>query len=259
MKQILGLLGACATSVAVLVTGAEAQQNETPPTPVIEVFPCTYRDNNDMDNLRSVNARFNTWADRNNVTTYTAFTLTPYAYSADLEADVLWLGAWPNGAAMGDNEALWLSQGGDVSAAFDAVVECNSHSLYAEVVINQPSTPPPETGVAMFEDCTVHDGRTVGEAIAAATQWVEYTKARGAPDGFSAFLFPLAGLEGDADYDFKVVTGFDSMQAFGRATDLYTGGGFLRAEELFGRLLTCNSPRVYTLERVRLAATPPAG
>lgn len=257
MKQISGLLGACATSVVLLATGAQAQQDQPSPTPVIEVFPCTYRGNNDMDNLRSVNERFNAWADRNNVTNYTAFTLTPYAYSADVEYEVAWLGAWPNGTAMGENEALWLSQGGEVAAAFDAVLECDSHSLYAEVVINQPSTPPPENGIAMFEDCTVHEGRTVPEAIAAATQWAEYTKARG-PETFSAFLFPLAGLENDADYDFKVVTGFDSMQAFGRGTDMYTGGGFLRAEELFGRLLTCNSPRIYRLERVRLAA-PPTG
>jgi hypothetical protein len=255
MKQILGLL-ACATSV--LVTGVQAQQSATPPTPVIELFPCTYRGDNDMGDLRAVTQRFNTWADRNNVTTYTAYTMTPYAYSAELETDVLWLGGWPNGTAMGQNETLWLNQGADVSAAFDAVVECNAHSLYAEVVINQPSTPPPERGVAMFEDCSVHEGRTVPEAIAAATQWAEYTKGRGA-ETFSAFLFPLAGLTGDADYDLKIVTGFESMEAFGRGTDMYTGGGFMRAEELFGRLLTCNSPRIYNLERVRLAAMPPSG
>jgi hypothetical protein len=33
----------------------------------------------------------------------------------------------------------------------------------------------------------------------------------------------------------------------------------LRADELFGRLMTCNSPRIYNLERVRLAAMPPSG
>jgi hypothetical protein len=49
------------------------------------------------------------------------------------------------------------------------------------------------------------------------------------------------------------------MAAFGKGTDMYTGGGFIRADELFGRLLTCNSPRVYTLERVRLSAAPPSG
>jgi len=198
MKQLSKLLGSSFVSAVVLATGAGAQENApTPtPTPVIEIFPCTYIGNNDIDNLRTVNTRFNAWADRNSVTTYTAFTLTPYAYSADLETDVLWLGAWPNGTAMGENEALWQSQGGDVAAAFGAVVDCNSHSLYAEVVINQPSTPPPERGVAMFEDCTVHEGRTVPEAIAAATQWAEYTKTRG-PDAFRIAEGPSRTRQGD--------------------------------------------------------------
>lgn len=255
MKQLFKLLGIGVTSVFIFLN-AQAQQNQPAPAPVIEIYPCTYRANNDIDNLRTVGARFNTWADRNSMTNYTAFMATPYAYSADLDADVLWLGGWPNGTAMGVGEARWLSQGGDVAAAFDAVVECNAHSLYAEVVVNQPSGPPPQNGVAMFEDCKVHDGRTANEAIGALGQWAEYTKSRGS-DAFSAVLFPLAGLGNDADYTFKLVTGFSSMEEFGKGTDMYTGGGFMRAEELFGRLLDCNSARVYTLERVRLAATPP--
>ena len=195
MKQLSKLLGTSFFSAVVLATGAGAQENAPTPTPVIEIFPCTYIGNNDIDNLRTVNTRFNAWADRNSVTTYTAFTLTPYAYSADLETDVLWLGAWPNGTAMGENEALWQSQGGDVAAAFGAVVDCNSHSLYAEVVINQPSTPPPERGVAMFEDCTVHEGRTVPEAIGSRMMILPFhlgssisSQSCGAASAFSASL-----------------------------------------------------------------------
>ena len=257
MKQLFKLLGIGVTSVFIFV-GAQAQQAQPAPTPVVEIFPCTYKGSNGIANLRTVSTRFNTWADRNSMTNYTAFIATPYAYSADLEADVLWLGGWPNGTAMGTGETRWLSQGGDVSAAFDAVVDCNAHSLYAEVVVNQPNGPPPQNGVAMFEDCTVHEGRTDSEALAALRQWSEYAKSHGA-DAFSAVLFPLAGLGNDAHYTFKLVTGFDSMDAFGKGTDMYTGGGFMRADELFGRLLDCNSPRVYTLERVRLAAQTPSG
>ena len=245
-------------SALLIATTAMAQQDQPAPTPLLEIFPCTYRGDNDIDNLRTVATRFNTWADRNGVTNYTAFLATPYAYSADLEADVLWLGGWPNGAAMGTEETRWLAEGDEISAAFDAVVDCTSHSLYAEVVTHQPSTPPPQNGVAMFQDCTLQENRTIAEVLAAAEQWAEYTTTNGAEE-FSAMLFPLAGLAGDADYDFKVVAGFDSMQAFGKATDVYTGGGFLRGEELFGRLVTCNSARIYTLELVRVSAATPSG
>jgi hypothetical protein len=175
-----------------------------------------------------------------------------------MENDVLWIGGYPNGTTMGAGETRWLAQGGDVAAAFDAVVDCDSHSLYAEVVINQPGGPAPQNPVAMFSDCTLHENRTVPEVIAASEQWAEYTKSNGAEE-FSALLFPLAGLAGDVTYDFKAVSGFDSMEAFGRATDVYTRGGFMRAEELFGRLVTCNSARIYTLERVRTAAATPSG
>ena len=258
MKMLCERVVIAAALALLATTGAQAQQNQPAPTPVVEIYPCTYRGDNDIDNLHTVTTRLNTWADRNKDNSYTAFLATPYAYSADLEADVLWLGAWPNGAAMGVSEARYQTQGGDISAAFDAVVDCNAHSLYAEVVINQPATPPPQNGVATFEDCKVHEGRTDEEAIAALRQWAEYTKSRGS-DAFSAILFPLAGLPNNADYTFKRVTGFDSMEAFGKFTDIYTGGGFIREDELFGRLLTCNSQRVYTLERVRLATAQPSG
>jgi hypothetical protein len=256
MKQSFTLLGSSFAAAAMLASVAQAQDNAPAPTPVVEIYTCAYRDGRDADDLRAVTTRFNAWADRNNMTAYTAFTATPYLFSTDLEADVVWIGAWPNGTAMGVDEELYRTQGREIAAAFDAVADCDAHSLYAEVVVSQPASPPPQNGVAMFEDCSVHDGRTVEEALAALGQWVEYTKANGSDD-FSAVLFPLAGLADAADYDFKIVTGFTSLQTFGKGVDMYTGGGFLRGEELFGRLLTCDSPRVYNLDRVRLAAGPP--
>src|SRR5689334_6960208 len=101
MKMLCTRVGIAAVLALLAATGAQAQQNEPAPTPVVEIYPCTYRANNDIDNLHTVTARFNTWADRNKDNSYTAFLATPYAHSADLEADVLWLGGWPNGAAMG--------------------------------------------------------------------------------------------------------------------------------------------------------------
>jgi hypothetical protein len=257
MKTIaLPIIGAC--SALLLVHGASAQQNAPAPmpTPIIEVYGCELTGDSDLADFRAVATRWNAWADRNNVTNYTAFLMTPFLYSAQLTYDVLWLGAWPNGTAMGQGEALWFAQGQDVQADFDAISDCSIHQQFAEVVIRAPEGPPPENGIAMFQDCELHDGRIVPEAIAAARQWAEYVTQNGS-DQFIAFLFPLAGESDEADYNFKVVEGFANIEAYGRATDVYTGGGFMRAEELFGRLLDCDSPRVYALDRVRLAAASP--
>jgi hypothetical protein len=255
MKKILILAAILAATTVLAATSAFAQQTPPPaPTPVVEIQGCKFNANKGMNELHSTNARFNAWADKNKMTDYTAFVATPLFHGTDRTDDVVWLGAWPNAAAMARDAALFATkEGRDVDAAYEAVGKCGSHALYAEVVVRQPKTPPPENGVATFRDCTVREGRTAEEAIAALGQVAEYSAGRGS-DEFSAVLFPLAGLPADAHYTFKLVEGSASMDAFGKDVDLYTAGGFRRVDELIGRVIDCNSARVYTLERVRLAA-----
>jgi hypothetical protein len=240
-------------TTVLLLDSAFAQQPAPMPTPILEIYACTFEANNDMADLTAVSARWSAWADRNNIRDYTAFIATPYLRSPDLPYDALWIGTWPNGAAMATEEARYFAEGGEIEAAFDAVLDCPNHAQYAVLGINEPEGPPPQNPVAVFRDCTVREGRTVPEAITALQEWSKYLDGRGSSP-LSAMLFGLAGLPDDADYTFKAVEGFESMAAYGQYTDVYTGGGFLRAEELFGRLFDCNSARVYVLNRVRAAA-----
>jgi hypothetical protein len=259
MNKTLVLLGALLSAAVLIATPAIAQQNAPPmPAPVVELYGCKFNANKGMNDLHAVTTRWNTWADKNKMTDYSAFIATPFLHSADLPNDVVWLGAWPNAAAMARDAALsQTKEGREIDAAFDAVGPCASHALYAELVIRRPKSPPPANGVAVFRDCTVRDGRTVSEAITAMGQVAEYMTGRGS-EAFNAFLFPLAGLPNNAHYTFKEVVGFGSMDAFGKDLDVYTAGGFQRFEELLGRVIDCNSARVYTLERARQAAEPPA-
>ena len=97
-------------------------------------------------------ARWNAWADKNKMTDYTAFIATPFLHSADNQNDVLWIGAWPNGAAMARDSALSATkEGRDIDTAYDAVGKCASHALYAEVLIRQPKNPPPENAHYTFK------------------------------------------------------------------------------------------------------------
>jgi hypothetical protein len=243
----------CSFTSLGLVSAASAQEQAPQPTPVVEIFGCNYNGSNDMADLQAVTTRWNAWADRNNISDYTAFLVTPYLHSDQLTFDVLWLGAWPNGTAMGAGEALWFAEGGELEDQFNAVVDCSTHAQYAELVIGAPEGPVPEAPVVAFSDCTVHDGRTVEEALTALGQWREYLVANGVNE-FNAVLFPVAGADPDADYDFKSVEGYETIQSYGRALDVVTRGGYMRAGELFGRLLDCNSPRVYLFDLVRRAA-----
>lgn len=243
--SIFALLGAS--------TAFAQQQNAPAPTPVVEIYACHFKGNSDMDDLHTVTGRWTAWADRNNVKDYTAFIARPFLRSDDQPWDALWFGGWPSGAAMAAGEALYFSTGQQVDAQFATIVDCPSHAQYAEVVVRAPGGPPPKNGMAVFRDCKIMENHTVPEAMAALDQWGKYLAERGS-NPFGAMLLPLAGLPADYDYDFKYVEGFQSIQEVGKFIDLYTGGGYMQTDQLFGRLLSCNHPRVYSLELVRQAA-----
>jgi hypothetical protein len=232
-----------------------AQQAQAPqPRPVVEIFACNFKNGKGMDDFLAVAKRWNAWADQNAIKDYTAIIMTPYYYSPDLTYDVLWLGATPNGTAMGMGDSKWLTTGKQVQAAFDQVAKCASHAAFSAVDVHRPPQQAnPAEGVVLFRDCKVREGRTPGEAIAGTREWSEYMKGRGS-DIFSAVLFPLAGQTDDYDYSYKAVYGFQSMDDYGKATDVYTSGGAQRGNELIGRIAQCNSPRVYLTNRIRQAA-----
>ena len=249
------ITAACAT--VFFVNSLSAQEEQNAPTTLVDIFVCNYNDGNDMDDLLAVTESWNNWADENNISDYTAILLTPNLFSDQTAFDVGWLGVSPNGAAMGATEALWLAEGQDLQADFAEVIDCTSHTRYAVVPIRTPSEPPPEDangpGLLSFSDCALHEERIVPEAMDALGEWTEYLAEQG-HDGFGGMLFGVAGQRDDINFNFKWVQGFPDADAYGRLTDIITRGGFLRAGELLGRLLDCDSPRVYVTNQVRQAA-----
>src|SRR3970040_2129084 len=108
MRKLFGLPIVFGCATVVILDAAVAQEEAPTPTPVIEIFGCTYNDGNDMEDLLAVTARWYAWADGNERDDYTSIPFTPYLYSGQLTYDVLWLGAWPNATAMGAGEAVWF-------------------------------------------------------------------------------------------------------------------------------------------------------
>ena len=238
--------------------GSAAAQNQgagQPPAGMVEIYGCNFNDGSGMEDLLAVTARWNRWADDRGVTDYTAAIMTPVLHSDEMTADVLWVGANSSGGEFGAGLGQWLTEGADLNAEFGEVVDCSSHSLFAEVVFREPQGPPPENGVASFQDCTINPGRNIGETLAASGRWANYVGENG-PDIFMAELFPFAGLTGDADYTYKAVAGFPSADAYGEFLDMMTGNGFAGANAangIIGPYVSCNSSRLYALNFVRIA------
>lgn len=244
--------------IALLLLGvAHGQEGEAPNVVIVEIYGCTFNAGNDMSDLMAVTNRWNDWADERNLNDYTADILTPYLYSSAFPYDVIWLGVYPNAEAMGAGQAVWLAEGGELNDDFGEVVTCSIHAQFAGLAAHIPANPPDESDNAVnltaFQDCSLHDERTIPEAVAAHGQWGEFLAERGS-DNFMGMIVPIAGEDPEADYDYKAITGFSSAEAYGNFIGTVVPGGLQRANQLFGRLTDCDTSRVYQSVQVRAAA-----
>jgi len=244
----------CAVTVLGLAAAISASASAEEPAagPRIrpsEIYGCTWREGKGMSQLMHVTERWNAWMDQTQQSNYWAFILVPMYRSSELPFDVLWAGGWPDGAQMASGLSRWVTEGGALSAEFDEVVSCRTVTNFA-VMDLQEKPAPFESGPIAFSNCKIKEGHAFPEALEAANAWIAYEKGLGiASDNF--MLFPAYGESSDADYAFKWVT-TQSFQDLGKSYDNYgTGGGWKKAEELFGQVLDCDSSRLYYGTRVR--------
>ncbi len=256
MRHLRGFAIAAASAAIAWTGGASAQDGE--PTTIVEIFTCNFVNGSDMDDLNAFIENFNEWADEAGITSYSAITLTPYNHSDQFAFDVGWAGVFPNGQANGETETIYLTQGGDIADEFAEVIDCPTHANYAAIPVHQPDSGPDDDesdvpGYISFTDSAIREGRTAGEAIGALGEYGDYLAENGS-DLFSAVLFPLDGERDDIDYNFKNVRAFPNPSAYGDYLDVWTSGGFMRANQIMGRVIDCDSPRIYITNNVRQAA-----
>lgn len=240
---------------AVVARGEEAKKEGTGmAVRPMELYTCKYRAGKGLADLQQVAKRFNAWMDATHQDNYWAFLLSPYFRSADQDFDVLWAGGWRSGADMAGEIKRWVEEGGAVGAEFDKVVSCVTTTNFA--ILDLSAEPaPPDSGPVTFTNCTIKEGRKFPDALAAVNAWLAWEKEHGVTSD-NYILFPAFGEKSDAKYSFKWVT-TSSWDDFGRSYDQYgTGGGWMKARDLFDGLLDCDSGRVYVSQRVR--HLPPA-
>ena len=238
---------------AVTARGEEAQQEGAGMAiRPMELYTCKYKAGKGQAELQSVAAKFNAWMDSTHQQNYWAFLLTPYYRSEDQDFDVLWAGGWRSGAEMASEMQHWVEKGGAVAAAFDQVVTCDTTTNFAILDLSKAPAPP-DAGPVTFTNCTIKEGRKFPDALAAVNAWIAWEKEHGV-ESDNYVLFPAFGETSDAKYSFKWVT-TATWEAFGKSYDQYgTGGGWMKARDLFDGLLDCDSGRVYVSQRVRRMA-----
>jgi len=232
------------------LASAQDEPEAGPPARPVETYTCTYNKGKSRGDLDKVIAEWTAWMDKQGANEYFAAVITPF-YSGDFAFDIGWLGSWPDGNAMGKGHDMWMTKGADVAAKFAAVLNCSSHSNFVSLNVKQPPKPDPSDvdAVLSFSNCSVKDGKTFDDVMAAQQAWNTYADANGFTGG-AWVLFPLFG-ETDNDYDFKYVESSPDFTTFGADYQRMSDGAWQKAEELFGPVVNCDHSRVYTARVVR--------
>jgi len=214
----------------------------------VDFRACNFREGKTMQDLDKVSEKFRQYANKDDVG-YAAWTLTPDLNSA-AGFDVAWLGAWPDGVAYGVSMERWKAPGNEVAAQFNEVVDCSArHEMAMSMPVNAPESTP-EDGVLLFYQCTLHGGKTLGEAYAAHLELGQANKAKGSLA--SSWMFtPVAGA-GKIDFDYYQVVGFSRYSDMGDTMEMFVNrGGIENRDRFLADISSCRTPNVYTALSVR--------
>lgn len=221
-----------------------AQEGEAPNVTGVELFMCNYNKGKGPKDLDRVVEKWNAWADEAGMVPYVAWTLTPMFNDPKYAFDVAWLGAWANGADMGKGIQQWKDKGGAMQVEFDKVLTCPGHSAFNAANYKAPQGDWPPTGVTVFTDCTIAEGKTLDDSIAVHGAWARHLADSGSKAGMWAFYPAFGG--GDIDFNYKIVMSHSDYESLGADNNSFTnGGGWRKGQELAQGVVSCDVPRVY--------------
>lgn len=219
----------------------------------VELYACKFKEGKDDADLSKVIERWNKFADDNDMNNYAAWLLRPFFYTPAQDFDIVWLGAYSDGNAMGAGLQNWISNGRELNAAFEEVIDCGAHVAYSSAMYKAPpGGGAPGAGVISIMDCKLNEGYRYDDVKAAELKWMDHLQKSGSKAAYYHWM-PLFG-GGDADFDYKVVSAYADFEEVGSdIEDFANGGGRDVSREIFARIDDCDDARVYVTESIRSA------
>lgn len=256
MKTITTLACAVTALALLLPVTATAQVSKDGMGKVlpVELYICNYRSGKGAADLDRAVSRWNAYMDERDTDTYLGMTLTPVFFGTEQDFDLIWMGVFADGNAMGSGLQEYMANGGAVQAAFNAVVDCNAHVLMSSAMYKAPAQTLPDNNAAILTmmDCKLNEGHRYADIKAAEMKWAAYLAESGSPAGFWHW-FPTFG-GGAADFDYKVTYGYRDMSELGAQYERdANGGGREASQEIFGDIDECDEARVYAAQVRRQA------
>lgn len=253
MKRLNGVAYLALTGVllASAPSFAQVSANGMGKVVPVEMYACKFNEGKGHSDLAMVIEQWNEFADDSDMDDYAAWLLTPFFYTAEQDFDILWLGAYRDGNAMGAGLHNWISNGQELSAAFGEVVDCVAHVAYSSSMYKAPAGGnAPESGLISMMDCKLNEGHRYADIKAAELKWADHLADSGSKAAFYHWR-PMYG-GGDADFDYKVVFAYpDFVRAGADIEMVLNGGGREVSEAIFGDIDECDDARVYVTKSIR--------
>ncbi|HNP35001.1 MAG TPA: hypothetical protein PKK10_04030 [Woeseiaceae bacterium] len=218
----------------------------------VEIYACSYKDGKGSADLDKVVERWNKYADDRDTNDYAAWLLTPFFFGTEQDFDVLWLGAYKDGHAMGKGLQDWISNGGELNAAFGEVVDCNAHVAYSSAMYKAPPSGTPASGIITMMNCELNEGHKYADIKAAELKWADHLVKTKSKAAYYHWMPMFGG--GDAGFDYKVIFSYSDFGEIGSQFEaIANGGGRELSREIFGDIDECDDARVYVAKSIRAA------
>ena len=246
----LGAAASCLAAQASVAQVTEAGMGKIVP---VELYVCNLVEGKGQADVDAVVAQWNAYMDEHEIDDYAAWLLTPYYYGTGQDFDMIWMGASKDGTSMGNGAHLWITEGGEVAAAFDEVMQCGVHvGLASSMYQSPPDNATPSSSIMTMSDCKMDEGTRYSDVRSAEIKWAKYRKEHGSKAGMWHWSPSFGG--GDQDYDYKIVYAYPDFRELGKDWDMIAnGGGRDVSSSLFDGLDDCDDERVYVARSVRAA------
>ena len=240
------LILAAVTALFTLCAGASvvfAQDGGPPSFRPVEMWVCNYKEDKDADDFGDAMEKL---AESEGEQNYAAWTLSPFFVNPNQDFDVLFLGAWGSGTAMGEAYAHYFAAGSDAQEAWNEAVDCPASIMYASYEI-QPvpeSTDGDGTFVLSVADCKVGHGVTNGQAMGALERFNDYAVANGSTVATFAW-FPVWGA-GESEFSFKLAQAFAGVEHLGNTFQWFVDTAAYNVnDDMTAGIVDCDAPRIY--------------
>jgi len=252
MRKIL--VSALAGVLTVFVgSGVALAQDEGSKVIPVEIFTCSFRDGKGMSDIDAAVEGWNGYMDDNDVDSYAAWTLTKAYYGPEQDFDMIWLGAWTDGNAMGTGTDMTNATGGAYIEPFLAALECDNHINVASINYKLPDAGGINDGVIAISNCNFEHGKRYSDVSAATGKWADALTEAGSASAIYHW-FPIYGGGGEDSPDFVWATSYPDYAALGADYErMGNGQMFMQSSALFADLLDCDVTRVYDAKSRRTA------